>query len=292
MTTSRPHDKGKNLLVNNQFNSLKRIEVNESLVKAIQNMDAKTEKEMIDLMADESLQEFCRVNQYFSFNADSVDQLKALYARLNAKIRSVTDQTKQAGLDQISQEHYNDLCEWLVRTNKFAGTMYSNSEEYVQPVPCSEYPPDLQLIVLQIDLQHLRQPVLDVGCGRGLNLVNYLRENGIEAYGIDRFDNESPYYTKTDWLEYDFELGKWGSIISNLGFSNHFLHHNLRVDGNYRVYAQKYMEILQSLQTDGCFYYAPDLGFIEKHLDKFKYQCRTFIIEGYVYKTSHITKLS
>ena len=282
---------GKNLLANEEINSLKLIEVNESLVQSIQNMDAETEKEMIDFLTDEALQEFCRVNQFFSFNAESITQLKAIYALLNQNIRALQKNASQTELNAISQEHYVHLCDWLVQTNAFAGKMYDTTQEYVQPVACSEYPPDLQLNILQINPQNLLQPVLDIGCGRELNLVNYLRDNGIEAYGIDRFENENPYYTKTDWLEYNFKSSKWGSIISNLGFSNHFIHHNLRVDGKYREYAVKYMEILASLQPNGSFYYSPDLPFIEKLLDKPKYRCTNFTIEGYVYQASQITRI-
>jgi hypothetical protein len=284
-------NKSKNLFANEQHHSLQFIEGTESLIDKIRNLDIESEQLLIDYLTDESLQEFCRVNQYFSFNAESINELKEIYRELNQKIRILDSRAGQAELNAISEEHYSNLCDWLIRTNKFAEQMYSNNQEYLQPVPCSEYPPHLQLEILHIDLNTLQQPVLDVGCGREMNLVNYLRDNGIEAYGIDRFDNQNPFYTKSDWLEYEFEPEKWGSIISNLGFSNHFIHHNLRVDGNYRTYAQKYMEILGSLKTGGSFYYAPDLPFIEKHLARTKYQYTSFNIEGYEFKASRITKI-
>ena len=286
------YNSGKNLLADEQMNSLQLIEVNPSLVEKIQQMDADTEKEMIDFLADEALQEFCRVNQYFAFNAESVIELKAIYSELNQKIRKLNANASQAELNAVSHEHYMNLCNWLVHTNAFAGKMYSGDQEYAVPVACSEYPPDLQLSILKIDLKLLIEPVLDIGCGRELNLVNYLRDNGIEAYGIDRFDNDNPYYVKTDWLEYNFGIQKWGSLISNLGFSNHFIHHNLRADGNFRGYAKKYMEILNSLKTGGSFYYAPDLPFIEKHLDKANYLFTENTIDGYVFKSSRVTKLN
>lgn len=281
---------GKNLLAVDQINSLQLIEVTESLVEKIQQLDAASEKEMIDFLTDEALQEFCRVNQYFSFNTESVNELKAVYGELNRKIRGLNHNASQTELNAVSRDHYSNLCDWLVHTNAFAGKMYSSDQEYAKPVACSEYTPDLQLDILHIDLKNLLEPILDVGCGRELNLVNYLRDNGMEAYGMDRFDNENPFYLKADWLEYYFETGKWGSIISNLGFSNHFIHHNLRADGNFREYAQKYMEILQSLKTGGSFYYAPDLPFIEKHLDKSEYQFSSFPIAGSDSKTSRITR--
>lgn len=282
---------GKNLFASEEVKTLQLIDVTESLVETIKNMDSETEKQMIDFLADEALQEFCRVNQYFSFNTESVDELKAIYALLNDKIRSLDNNAEQEILNTLSQQHYTNLCNWLVQTNAFAGKMYDQNEDTVQPVACSEYAPDLQLTLLHIDLETLQQPILDIGCGRELNLVNYLRDNGFEAYGIDRFDNENPYYTKADWLEYSYEPGKWGTIISNLGFSNHFVHHNLRADGNFREYAQKYMEILAALKVAGSFYYAPDLPFIEKHLDKNKFQHVSFKIDGYEFSTSKITKL-
>ena len=134
--------------------------------------------------------------------------------------------------------------------------------------------------------------ILDVGCGRELNLVNYLRDNGYEAYGIDRFNNNNPYYSKCDWLEHNFEPSKWGTIISNLGFSNHFIHHNLRVDGNFREYAQKYMEILASLKPNGSFHYAPDLPFIESHVNKQTYRVTNSVVENSEFKASRITRIS
>jgi len=244
---------GKNLLANEEVNSLQLIEVTKSLVETIRTLDADTEKRMIDYLTDESLQEFCRVNQYFSFDSKSVNALKGIYAQLNDNIRAMDVAPDQTTLKELSQQHYAKLCDWLVQTNAFAGTMYDNSQETVQPVACSEYAPDLQLALLHIELETLQQPILDIGCGRELNLVNYLRDNGFEAYGIDRFENNNPFYTKTDWLEYDYQPNFWGTVISNLGFSNHFVHHNLRVDGNFKVYAQKYMEILASLKTGGSF---------------------------------------
>jgi hypothetical protein len=283
-------NKGKNLFIAEENNGLQFIEGTESLIDKIRNLDIQSEQLLIDYLTDESLQEFCRVNQYFSFNAESVNELKELYALLNQKIKMLDNSAGQTELDTISHEHYVKLCDWLVRTNKFAEKMYSNNQEYVQPVACSEYAPDLQLSLLHINLKDLREPVLDVGCGREMNLVNYLRDNGIETYGIDRFDNGNPYYIKGDWLEYDFEPGKWGTIISNLGFSNHFVHHNLRVDGNYRAYAHKYMEILHSLQIGGSFYYAPDLPFIEIHLDKSAFVVTNYTIEEYAFKATQILK--
>jgi len=276
---------------NNKTLSLPFFETAESLLEKFKRPDIQSEDLLIDFLTDEALQKFCTMNQYFSFNTKSVDELKLIFTRLNEKIKTIENQTDQQALELLTHEHNQKINDWLVQTNAFAGKMYAPNQDAVQAVACSEYAPDLQLEILQIDLNKLRQPVLDIGCGKEMNLVNYLREKEFEVYGIDRFNNDNPFYKKQDWLEYDFETQKWGSIISNLGFSNHFIHHNLRVDGNYREYARKYMEILNALQSGGSFYYAPDLPFIEKHLDRFKYECTTFDIPGSKFKASRVTRI-
>jgi len=282
---------GKNPKEDKETLSLPFFETVESLIEKFKKPDIQSEKLLIDFLTDEALQKFCTVNQYFSFNTKSVDELKLIFAELNEKMKTINSQKNQQSLELLTHEHNQKINDWLLQTNAFAGKMYSSNQDAVQPVACSEYAPDLQLEILQIDVEKLRQPILDVGCGKEMNLVKYLHEKDFEVYGIDRFDNENPFYQKCDWLEYDFETQKWGSIISNLGFSNHFIHHNLRVDGNYREYARKYMEILDSLQSGGSFYYAPDLPFIEKHLDRFKYECISFNIPGYKFRASRVTRI-
>jgi len=282
---------GENLQEDKKTLSLPFFETTQSLIEKFKKHDIQSEELLIDFLTDEALRKFCTMNQYFSFNTKSVNELKLIFKELNEKIKDPYSLADQQVLERLTHEHNQKINDWLMQTNAFAGKMYAPDQDNVQPVACSEYAPDLQLEILQIDLKKLRQPVLDVGCGREINLVNYLREKEFEVYGIDRFDNDNPYYQKTDWLEYDFGIQKWGSIISNLGFSNHFIHHNLRVDGNYREYARKYMEILDSLLSGGSFYYAPDLPFIEKHLDRFKYECTTFSIPGYKFKASRVTRI-
>jgi len=158
-------------------------------------------------------------------------------------------------------------------------------------VACSEYTPELQIDILQIDIKQLSQPVLDIGCGRNGYLANYLKSQGIEIYGIDRFKFQTSNLITVDWLEYDYGKEKWGTIVSNLGFSNHFNHHNLREDGNYIEYGKTYMNILSSLKVGGCFHYAPDLPFIEKYLDKNHYDLRKIEISEYDFKTTIVKKI-
>lgn len=261
--------------------------VNNTLKNAtsIPSIDKNTETLLVNYAADKSIEEFCRVNQYYSFDTKARNSLKNIYATLFAELRA----GKKAS--DLAQVHFDRLRNWLMESNSFAGKMYAHAGTIVEAVPCFEYSSDLQLSVLKIDIETLQTPVLDIGCGKNARLVHYLNTKGIEAYGIDRHNFEANYLSNIDWLEYDYGKEKWGTIVSNLGFSNHFTHHNLRDDGNYIAYARVYMSIIQSLKPGGKFHYAPDLEFIEQYLQPERFQVNRFEIQGCTYKTTVITRL-
>ena len=256
-------------------------------ISCINQLDKDAENILIDYTLAKSLKEFCRVNQYYSFNTQSKNELREIYVDLFKKIRK-----GEIPIAEISENHYQQLQYWLIKCNPFAEKIYAGNNYQLEAIACSEYSPELQIAVLGIDLKHIKQPVLDIGCGTQGNLVNFLNNQNIEAYGIDRFTIAESMLTNSDWLEFDYGIEKWGCIISNLGFSNHFIHHNLRNDGNYINYAKTYMAILQSLKKGGSFYYAPELAFIEIYLDKRAYHIENRMISGNDFKASIITKLN
>ena len=236
----------------------------EGNVKAISNIDklnADSKEILIDYATDKAIEEFCRINQYYSFDSKAKNDLRKIYSNFFESFQTVAD-----SIEDISKNHYEKLKEWIRESNSFAEKIYKNDNIILNPVACSEYSPDLQINVLKIDIEHLLQPVLDIGCGNQGHLVNYLKNYGIEVFGIDRFKFTTSNLITVDWLEFDYGKEKWGTIISNLGFSNHFNHHNLREDGNFIEYGKTYMNILNSLKVGGCFHYAPDSPFIEKYL--------------------------
>lgn len=133
-------------------------------------------------------------------------------------------------------------------------------------VVCAEYSPSLQLNMLGINVAILVEPILDVGCGRNGRLVSYLRASGLEVYGVDRIVTSAAYLIEADWIQFTFDALAWGSIISHMAFSNHFLFHHQYRKGIPEIFAQKYMEMLRALKMGGTLYYAPSLPFIEQFL--------------------------
>lgn len=263
----------------NLFNNtaLETLCFNEDTLEAIRNigsMDKEHEMLLLNYVTDKAIREFCRVNQYYCFSTSDREQLKAIYTDLFSALRE-----ESVSIKMVEEQHYRNLTAWLKSANPFAEQIYSNLDITIDPVPCSEYSAELQFRFLRIDLSSICEPLLDIGCGEHGNVVNYLRTRGIEAYGIDRFAPQSDYLTRCDWLEFTFERESWGTIVSNLGFTNHFVHHHFRQDGNFIAYAKKYMEILSSLKINGSFHYAPAVPFIESFLDSSKYTVEHFPTE-------------
>ncbi len=254
-------NRGKNLFYRNQGELFYWLSETDRIGLRLKNLTKTNEKFLLEYTTDKTLEEFCNSNQYFSFDEESRLELKSIYTDLLNSLKS------SKNIDEVKQEHFCKLKRWLELTNKFSKLLYKNSEERIEYVPCDEYSAPLQLNLLNIRLNEIIEPVLDIGCGKEGNLVSFLRQNGIEAFGIDRFAKQNNYCKKDNWLTYDFGEYKWGTIISNLGFSNHFKHHHFRADGNYIEYAKQYMAILKSLVHGGSFCYAPDLPFIEEHLN-------------------------
>ena len=113
---------------------------------------------------------------------------------------------------------------------------------------------------------------MDIGCGEHGKLIQYFREQGLQAYGIDRLQRESKYLFNSNWLEFDYGKQKWGTIISHLSYTNHFLYHYQQNDGTDISYAKTYMRILQSLCYGGTWFYTPSIPFIEDLLPKEEYE--------------------
>jgi hypothetical protein len=280
-------NQGKNLFYNGILHSLKFSPETLNAIEKIDLIDAESESLLIDYLTDRSVQEFCKINQYYTFDKQAHLILRSLYVDLFTNIKK-----RNASIESIAEKHYDNLIKWLQETNSFAEKIYTSKGEIIESVACSEYSPDLQLEILQIDIGQIIEPVLDIGCGKQGGLVLFLRQKGIDAYGFDRFAYSDAALTNSDWFEFNYGKDKWGTITSNLGFSNHFQHHHFRNDGNFIDYAKKYMDILSSVKIGGSFHYAPDLPFVEQYLDKDKYQLTKHSIGNYEFKSTRIKRLT
>jgi hypothetical protein len=279
-------NQGKNLFYSGIVNSLSFSAETLNLTKRIDSIDSDSERLLIDYLTNRAIEEFCTINQYYTFDKEARLILRNIYAELYSNVKK-----HRSSVDSIAENHYDNLIKWLQDTNSFAEKIYNSKGEIIESVACSEYSAELQFEILQIELKQIIEPVLDIGCGRQGNLVLSVRRTGIDAYGFDRFACENPFLSNSDWFEYKFEKDKWGTITSNLGFSNHFQHHHIRNDGNFIDYARRYMDILSSLKVGGSFHYAPDLPFIEQYLDKEKYQLTKKTFGNYEFKSSKIKRL-
>lgn len=279
-------NQGKNIFLADNGTTLKFVNETIKAISEINELSNDSEMILIDYATDKALEEFCRINQYYTFNSQAKNDLRHIYNVLFSSIKE-----NGYSIETISKNHYQNLLLWLRKTNPFAEKLYSNDETNFRPVACSEYQADLQVDILKIDTKAIMEPVLDIGCGKQGNLVNFLCKHGIETFGIDRFSFTDSNLMSSDWLEYNYGIEKWGTIISNLGFSNHFKHHNLREDGNYIEYCKKYMDILKSLKIGGRFHYAPDLPFIEQYLDCRQFKIEKYDIGDYDFKATIITRL-
>lgn len=233
-----------------------------------------------------AIKEFCLVNQFYTFNAQSRDKLKCIY---NSLFSTIEENDMDVG--KLAHHHYTNLKNWLSESNPFAENIYVHHNIELKPVVSAEYSADLQCEIFHLKTDEILQPVLDIGCGTKHNFVSYLNNIGLKSYGIDRFTVNTEITEKADWLEYNYGVEKWGTIISNLGFSNHFVHNHIREDGNFIQYAGKYMEILHALKPGGCFYYAPDLPFIETYLDKNKFKTTHYPINDLPFKATKVTRI-
>ncbi len=150
-------------------------------------------------------------------------------------------------------------------SSSFLGLFRGFLGEAPREVTSATYSPELQLRILSLSIDALEEPILDIGCGADAALVRHLRDAEMSAHGVDR-EAPTDVGDRADWLAYDYGVGKWGTIISHLGFSLHFMHQEMKSSDLAFDYGKTYMRILRSLAKGGTFAYVPGLPFIEPML--------------------------
>jgi hypothetical protein len=139
---------------------------------------------------------------------------------------------------------------------------------FLQTVPCEEYSPRFQLEVLGIDLKEVEQPILDIGCGAEGKLVKFLREQGLDAFGLDRFAPGGDAFVQEDWFSFDYARRKWRTFIAHQSLSTHFVFNYLNNVPAADQYTVLFKKILFHLTPLGALYYAPGLPFFEEELEE------------------------
>jgi hypothetical protein len=199
-----------------------------------------------------------RRQQFLSIDRPMRDELESIYRRALADLCALlTDSEPEAferGVVQLLDTERRAL-------ESFVADLPGGEER----TTCAEYSAELQLEVLGLSLSELTEPVLDVGCGEQALLVRWLAERGIEAFGLDRHARGARVI-RGDWLEFEFGVNRFGTIVSHQAFSLHFLRHHLAPGEVARRYALAYRAILGSLRKTGSFVYAPGLPFLERLL--------------------------
>lgn len=242
-------------------------------------------EQVIAYTVQKVLSAFYDANQFIEVSHAQISQLHTIYQQL------FDDLYSRQNLQITAEAHYNRLILWLISSNPYLARINPPENESVARVVCANYSPAFQLEVLGIQPEALLEPVLDLGCGDNALLVSFLREKGVDAHGLDRSCNLSqPWIKSCSWFETEFKRGEWGTILSNMAFSVHFMHHQLRDDGGKKAYALKYAEIVRSLKPGGSFYYAPSLPQMESLLPDRKFSLNRTPVAAGLFKT-HLKRL-
>lgn len=238
--------------LSNFLNELLKNSTIDEILKGKDELIRLSEKEFIHVLEER--------NQFYNFSLIQKEKLQKTYFQF---IHEIYEGITKNSIDfnALIVEHRERLKEIF--------------DAPVKEKVCSTYDANTQIGILGIDVDNLIEPILDVGCGENANLVQFLSKKGYSTFGIDKYcEMKSENLNSISWNDFMFTKNYWGTIISHMAFSNHFIYHYIKNDSIDYQYAIKYMEILESLKENGNFYYAPGLPFIEKYLDQKKYSIK------------------
>jgi len=243
--------------------------------------DPESSRGLVNEFVRSSLEFTYNNNQYVHLNQEEQDRLLKMYTAYLRGMKTVLAEARdfpefERNFSGLVKEHFNDLSRNISRFFDREPGWQVQENIILKQVVCSEYSPDFQLKLLGMDARELMPPVLDIGCGKQGILVKYLQSLGFQAMGVDRIVDPAPGLHEADWFDLEFKPDSWGTVISHMAFSNHFLFHHRYKNGSPDRYARMYMRILNGLKMGGSFIYSPGLPFIEQYLppEKFTIQRR------------------
>jgi len=231
-------------------------------------------QETVSFASRTLLKRLYSINQFLRIDEQKVHMLESIYLRTWKRI--VKTKNIHATLKDY---HYPELTHWIAGLYPQSFLKHLESSPTIGHVVCEEYSPQLQIDLLRIGIQTLKQPLLDIGCGNTAGLVRHLRALQIESYGIDRrIEKREAYLQQIDWFDYCFEPDTWGTITSNMAFTNHFLYAYHHDSTQLELYLRKFNEITESLMIGGSFHCAPSVPFVEQRLETDKYRVERFAV--------------
>lgn len=227
------------------------------------------------------------INQYLRIERSKIAELEEIYRQTwRTMLRSGEIQAT------LKEYHYPQLSHWVATLYPQSFLEKLKSTPDIGHVVCAEYSAQLQIELLGLDVVSIKEPLLDIGCGAHANLVRYLRTLGVEAYGLDRsLEVRAPYLEALDWFERSFQPHTWGTIVSNMAFSNHFVFVARCDRAQFESYLLQTNAILDALVAGGSFHYAPSLPFIEQRLSPAQYKVVSQQVSGELC-TSCVTNIS
>jgi len=245
------------------------------------------QQDLAEVAATSLIERIHTVNQFIQVDRSARESLKNIYLRTWEKMLETSDIESS-----LRNFHYPLVAEWIntLYPESLKKALASNLK--IGRVVCQNYSAGLQLDLLKLELNDLKQPILDIGCGKEAQLVEHLRRNNLEAFGIDRsLQKKRDYLMEGSWQETAFEVNRWGTIISHMAFTNHFIYIEKVDTDRVPIYLAKYQEILNSLQLKGSFVYAPDSFALERIVDKNKYSVERHSI-GNGYGVTRVSKVA
>ena len=226
-----------------------------------------------------------KLNDHLVWGLQKINQFESLSENARQSIRDLTLEWL-SDLLQVSAK--TDPRKWTthvqVMSSRYLEELDLCSSELThnhQKIASEEYSVNLQLRVLHLTLDGMREPILDIGCGKDAALVQWLIRHRKNALGIDLCTNPMRGCLSVDWFKFPFVPGHFGTITAHLSFSLQFLKHHLDVDGQAERYAKQYMNVLRSLQVGGAMVYTPGLPFIEKLLPARTYRVERFMVDDF-----------
>ena len=198
--------------------------------------------DLIDYTVRKTLDTIFLINQYLEITKKDINRLKKIY-------KETWMDLNEENLEQVIRQHHKKLSAWIARFYPPYFISALENQPLIGHVRNEEYSAELQSAIFDIKIEELKEPIIDIGCGKNGRLVKAISLVKKSVTGIDRFiTDENELLLENDWFEFYFEGNHWGTIFANMSFSNHLLYTFTNDQRNIFRYFAKYKEIIESLK--------------------------------------------